>query len=437
MMPAADIHDSRGHLSALGQRIRVPPITWLMSQALRRPEMVSLAAGFTDNEFLPVEEVRAVLDRILVGQDRARRALQYGPGSGDDRLRELTAARLGSLDGKGPPVDPDSVLITNGSQQFLYMAVEALCDEGDVILVEDPTYFVFLSIMQSRGILGRGVAMEPDGLCASSLECVLERLEREGMLPRVKFLYSVTYFQNPTGRTTSLERKRRALEVLRRWEPRVGHPLYYLEDVAYRELGFPEFALPPSSLALEEHRDRVILTGTYSKPFATGIRVGFASLPPSLLDVVRRIKGNHDFGTSNLLQQILAEALESGIYDRHISGTAPHYRQKGEVMNRAIAEHFPSAVRVTRAQGGLCLWASLPGRIPTGPDSSFCRQALDRGVLYVPGEYAFCSDPGRPMPLSGMRLCFGSAEPGDIETGIGLLGGVIREQYEEEIAAIV
>ncbi len=433
-MDAQGSGDGRGHLSALGRRIRPQPITWLMDQALGRPGLVSLAAGFTDNDFLPVEEVRAILDRILGEEGPARKSLQYGPGPGELRLRELTAARLGEQDRAAPP-DPGSILITHGSQQALYMVLEALCDPGDLILVEDPTYFVLLGIMQGRGIRGRGVAMDPEGIRVDSLEEALRALDREGLLRRLKLLYSVTYYQNPTGRTTLLERKRGALEALRRWEPAAGHPLYYLEDTAYRELGFPGSPSPPSSLALEEHRERILLTGTYSKPFATGIRVGFACLPSPILEAVARIQGSHDFGTSHLLQRIVSEALRSGIYDRHVRRTAPLYARKGEAMNRAIDEHFPPWAEATRAQGGLCLWADLPGDVPTGPDSPLCRQALERGVLYVPGEYAFCPDPGRRTPGSGMRLSFGSSGAGDIAAGIRILGQAMREAREGRAAA--
>ena len=161
---------------------------------------------------------------------------------------------------------PERLMITGGSQQLLYMTVEALCDEGDIVLVEDPTYFVFLSILQSRGLRARGVRLERDGLDLAHLETVLQRLKRSGELRRVKALYLVSYFQNPTGVTTSFEKKRGILKLLKKFERAAGHPIYLIEDAAYRELRFkgPDIQ---SALMVPGAADRVIYTGTYSKPY--------------------------------------------------------------------------------------------------------------------------------------------------------------------------
>src|SRR4029077_7229158 len=149
------------------------------------------------------------------------------------------------------------------------------------------------------------------------LEQVLGALKRSGELRRVKALYVVSYFQNPTGVTTSLAKKAAALKLLQRFERAAGHPIYLLEDAAYRELRFKGVDVK-SALAVKGSRDRVIYTGTYSKPFATGTRVGFGILPEPVFSAALCIKGNHDFGTSNLLQQLLARALSSGRYERHL-----------------------------------------------------------------------------------------------------------------------
>src|SRR5512140_588486 len=140
-------------LSALGRRTEAPPISWLMALALARPKLISLAAGFTDNDSLPVHEVRDLLDELLSSRKVGQAALQYGTTAGDPTLRQLTAQRLKSLDGpsRGQTLySPNRTLITSGSQQMLYMTTEALCDPGDVVLVEDPTYFVYLGILQSH-----------------------------------------------------------------------------------------------------------------------------------------------------------------------------------------------------------------------------------------------------------------------------------------------
>jgi 2-aminoadipate transaminase len=451
-------------LSKLGRRTAVPPISWLMQTALTRPRLISLAAGFTDNATLPVEISRKLLNDILRSPKTGRPALQYGITAGETNLRALTAKHLQKLDLGGTPwrrpklemgrrhaVPPanyssERVIITGGSQQLLYMTLEALCDEGDIILVEDPTYFVFLSILQSRGIKARGVKLERDGIDLAHLEKVLTRLKKSGELRRVKALYLVTYFQNPTGATTSLAKKSAALKLLKKFERAAGHPIYLLEDAAYRELSFAstpsprpggeragvrgfefETNVPPTALTLPGAAERVIYTGTYSKPYAPGARVGFGILPEPLFTTVQRIKGNHDFGTANLLQQLLARALATGLYDRHVAKVQKNYARKARVMKQALAEHFPANVEIWESGGGLYFWARLPNGISAGVKSKVFQTALKNDVLYVPGELCYADDPSRAKPDNEMRISFGSASGENIRKGIARLGKVLRK----------
>jgi 2-aminoadipate transaminase len=416
-------------LSILGRRTAMPPISWLMQTALTRPKLISLAAGFTDNPTLPVELSRQLLNEILRDKKTGQPALQYGITAGENNLRQLTAKHLQKLDGansKSKNHSPERLMITGGSQQLLYMTLEALCDEGDIILVEDPTYFVFLSILQSRGIRARGVKLERDGIDLANLEKVLTRLKKTGELRRVKALYLVSYFQNPTGVTTSFAKKSGALKILKKFARAAGHPIYLLEDAAYRELNFTGVDTP-SALTVRGAAERVIYTGTYSKPFAPGARVGFGILPEPLFTTVQRIKGNHDFGTANLLQQLLARALEAGLYDRHVAKIEKRYGQKARVMKQALAERFPASVEIWESGGGLYFWARLPRGISAGVKSKVFQTALKNDVLYVPGELCYADDPSRVKPDNEMRISFGSASEENIREGIKRLGKVLKK----------
>jgi 2-aminoadipate transaminase len=432
-------------LSKMGQRTGVPPISWLMHAALSRPKLISLAAGFTDNTTLPVEISRKLLNDILRSPKTGQPALQYGVTAGAENLRQLTAKHLQKLDLGGKPFrrpklkmgrrhavppenySPERVLITGGSQQLLYMTLEALCDEDDLILVEDPTYFVFLSILQSRGLKARGVKLERDGIDLAHLEKVLTQLKRSGELCRVKALYLVTYFQNPTGATTSLAKKSAALKLLKKFERAAGHPIYLLEDAAYRELRFNHGADVPTALTLPGAKDRIIYTGTYSKPYAPGARVGFGILPEPLFTTIERIKGNHDFGTANLLQQLIAGALATGLYDKHVAKVQKNYARKARVMKSALVEHFPASVEIWESGGGLYFWARLPKEISAGVESKVFLNALKNDVLYVPGELCYADDPSRVKPDNEMRLSFGSASEENIRIGIARLGKVLKK----------
>jgi len=439
-------------LSQLGQRTEAPPISWLMQLTLDHPHLISLAAGFTDTESLPFEEARELLDEILAAPRSRRIALQYGTTGGDPHLRRLTADRLWKLDSaEGAPFSaradgptnaegaqrsslvaakedysPDRILITNGSQQLLYLLAECLCDPGDIVLVEDPTYFVYLGIAQSRGFSCRGIRLEADGIDLSHLEHTLEGLRRSGELKRVKMLYLVSYWQNPTGITTSFVKKAAALEILRRFERASGHPIYLLEDAAYRELRFAGDDVA-SALAAEGAKERVIYTGTYSKPFATGARVGFGILPKALMTVVSRVKANHDFGTSSLLQQLLCRALATCRYERHLPALRRRYARKAATMTEAMREHFPAAVRWQEPGGGLYVWAKCPRPVRSGVNSRLFKRALEREVLYVPGELCYADDPARRKPNHEMRISFGNATEADIRAGIARLGRTLGE----------
>jgi 2-aminoadipate transaminase len=417
-------------LSTLSRRTKEPPISWLMATALANPNLISLAAGFTDQASLPVKETTDLVHELLCSPKTGPAALQYGTTIGDPVLRELTASRLKHLD-EVPAASPavwsaERMIITNGSQQMLYMVTEALCDPGDVVLVEDPSYFVYLGILQSHGVHARGVRMEQDGLDLAHLEQVLEGLRRKGRLARLKLLYLVSYYQNPTGITTSFEKKQGALKLLRQFERLAGHPLYLLEDAAYRELRFRGEHVK-SALAADPSDERVIYTGTYSKPFATGARVGFGLLPKAVYTPVVRIKGNHDFGSSNLLQQLLTRALACGIYESHLAVLRNRYAQKAKIMRKHLHQQFPPAVEWREPQGGLYFWPRLPHRLKSGPHSRLFQEALKKNVLYVPGQLCYAEDPSRPKPNNEMRLSFGAASERNICTGIERLGKALHQ----------
>lgn len=398
-----------------------------MKLTLDRPELVSLAAGFTDNESLPVAEVRALVADLERDDAGARAALQYGTTIGDPELRRLTLERVRAQDGLAPgaALTADDVVITNGSQQFLYLVSEVLCDPGDIVLVEDPTYFVYLGICEALGIDARPVRMEGDGISLEDLERVLEELKASGRIKRLKLAYLVTYFQNPTGRTTSSEKKREALALLRDCEKAAGHPVFVLEDAAYRDLRFdgPD---TPSLLTLDTTHERVIYANTYTKPFATGLKVGYGMLPRPLLRPVLRTKGNHDFGTANFNQRLMALALKTGVYARHLPVLQAAYRRRRDLMSAALRRQMPEWVNWQEVRGGLYYWAELPERADTSREGPIFRAALEADVLYVPGDLCFAGMPSGPRPRNCMRLSFGGTPSHQIEEGVRRLGDVLK-----------
>ncbi len=392
-----------------------------MKLTLERPQLISLAAGFTDNATLPAEEVNRITREILRRPKTAQSALQYGTTIGLPQLRRELLGRWQQQDRyvrQRSPVTSDHIVVTNGSQQLLYLVTEVLCDPGDIVLVEDPTYFVYLGIVQAMGLRPFGF----DSVAA--LESKLEHLKRQRLLPRLKLLYLITYFQNPTGRTWSLEDKREAMAVVRRYERAAGHPIYIVEDAAYRDMRL-EGKDVPSFKMLDPRNERVVYANTLTKPFATGIKIGYGILPAALMRAVLNSKGNHDFGSSNFLQAILARALATGVYERHLAAVAAAYRLKRDAMLQALDRFLSTSIRYHQPRGGLYIWLELDAGTRTGASSKLFRRALDAGVLYVPGEMCFCNDPTRPIPRNCIRLSFGAPGPKQIRQGIKLLADSI------------
>ena len=171
----------------------------------------------------------------------------------------------------------------------------------------------------------------------------------------------------------------------------------------------------------------MIYAGTFTKPFATGARVGYGVLPEPVFTAVKHIKGNHDFGTANLLQKLFVRALASGIYEQQVARLQKRYAHKARVMKLAIKKHFPPAVEWREPEGGLYFWARLPHGRSSGMKSKVFSTALKNDVLYVPGEICYADDPARRKPDHEMRISFGNASEADIREGIKRLGKVLKK----------
>ncbi len=365
-------------LSFSSKALRTPesPISFYMEQAIENPALISLAAGLVDGASLPVGPVADAAARLLADPRTARAALQYGTTQGYLPLREKIVHHLSELDSSARVVKPQAakysandVVVTTGSQQLLYLLSEILLDAGDIVITEAPSYFVYHSVLASGDVRVLTVPMDDEGMRTGDLARLLDALDRAGELPRVKLIYVVDYFQNPSGRTLSLERRRELLEIVESY--RRHQRILILEDAAYRELRFEGDDLP-SIKSLDERNEFVVYAGTFSKPCAPGLKTGYAVMPSELIEPLVRLKGNHDFGSNNLAQFLLDELLQSGAYARHVEFLRGVYRQKRDAMRDALAREFgdlPGATW-TRPRGGLFVWLSLPETIVSGPSGS-------------------------------------------------------------------
>lgn len=411
-------------LSAKARRTGEQPISRLMYEAVTRPEVISLAAGLVDHESLPTDAVRECIETVLAADASGRAALQYGTTPGLAELREAMLAHLEGLDGLTRDdwrVTPDHVVVTTGSQQGLYLVTDALVDPGDIVITSAPSYFVYTHALASFGADVRTVPMDAGGMCVDALETLLAMLAATGELDRLKLIYCVSYFQNPTGISLAADRRARLVEMVQRYSR--SHRIALVEDAAYRELRY-DGADAPSLKSFDRDNDFVVLAATFSKPFSPGLKTGVLVLPDGLVAPVLWQKGNHDFGSQNFVQHVLLEALRSGAYERHVAQLRETYAAKRDVMLAALEAHLGELPQVSwvRPGGGLYVWLTLPRGQDAGPDSALWQRCLDEGVMYVPGVYCYSPGEDGAAPTNEIRLSFGVASTEQITEGIRRLG---------------
>ena len=432
--PAFPLSDG---LSARTATARGGAISYLMRQAVEHPECLSLAAGLVDRASLPVDLARDLAADLLGDPEAARDALQYGHTAGNERLRAAVAELFAGLEGRtgggaaglNPAAPGGRVVLTNGSQQFLSLAAEVLLDPGDICLVAAPTYFVMLGVL--AGVGARAVSVDTDGhgMRPDGLERRLTELEAAGELPRVKLIYLVPEFENPSGVRLAADRRAAIVRLAGRFSK--THRVRILEDSAYRELrydGDPYPSVWSCDTGGDVTGSRVLYTQTFSKSFAPGLRVGFGILPPDLVGPVLDRKGNEDFGSSHLTQHLVLRALESGRYAGHVASVRAAYRAKRDALLAGLDEHLGDLPGVSwlRPDGGLYVWATLPDGVETGFDSPLFRTAAEREhVMYVPGELCHAKQPG-PVPTNQMRLSFGVLAPDALHEAAARLGRAVR-----------
>jgi len=422
---------SRSAAVQLSQRalgIAQQPIADLMARALANPQLISLAAGFVDQQTLPNEATQGALESIFADPQQARAALQYGTTPGYPPLREALLDRFlqcERLTAEQAHLSVEQVVVAAGSNALLHLVGEVLFDPGDIVLCAAPTYLVYLGTVSTHGAQAIGVTTDEHGIQPEALDEQLADLARSGQLPRVKAVYVVSYFDNPCGVSLPADRRIQLIEICRRWS--VEHRIYLIEDAAYRELRYDGDDLP-SIRHFDDAGDTVVTTGTFSKSFSPGIRVGWALLPPALVGPVCEHKANIDFGSPNLMQHLMARVLEMGLLDGHIERLRDGYRTKLQTMLDAADELLAPIEEIDwiRPSGGLYVWARLPESIRTGPSGKLFDRAVAEGVLYVPGEY-FYPPAGMPTAYNTIRLSFGVQPCESIRLGIEALARAIEQ----------
>lgn len=367
------------------------------------PQVISLAGGNPAPELFPNEELADIAAELLRTQPVL--SLQYGVTEGYMPLREMVKARLQKTEHIG--TDDDDVIIVSGGQQGIELSTKALINEGDAVIVEEPSFIGALNAFRSYNAQLVGVEMDEDGMN-------IEALERAAASHKnAKIIYTIPTFQNPMGATMSLEKRRAVYEVARKYN------LIIIEDNPYGELTFDGVKLP--TIKSMDTDGRVIYCGSFSKILAPGLRVGFLCANKAIVQKVVVGKQVSDVHTAMLPQLLASEYMARYDLDAAIVKMRANYAHKCSVMLGAIERYFPQDIFYTRPRGGLFIWCDLGHGIDTQALSSTC--AANK-VVYVPG-CTFMVD--MDAPRSTLRLNYSTMDDERIEEGISRLGKIFSE----------
>jgi 2-aminoadipate transaminase len=371
------------------------------------PDVISFAGGLPGADLFPLDEFRAACDRVL--RETGPHALQYSTTEGERPLREMIARHTTRY---GITVSTDNVLITSGSQQALDLIGRVFLNPGDHVLVERPTYLGALQAWSAYQAEYLTAGTDADGMRIDDLEAAL----RGGP----KFIYALPNFQNPTGVTLSLERRRALIRLADE------HGIPILEDDPYGQLRYEGDHLPPLVTLDAEYRGltrsgysgNVVYLSTFSKTLAPGLRLGWIIGPADVIQRLAQAKQGADLHTSTLVQMLAYEVARSGFLDRHVRRLRTAYTERRDAMLSAMAATWPASVTWTKPAGGLFIWAALPERLDA---AEVLRAALAEKVAFVPGSPFFPDGSGKHT----LRLNFTNSTPPVIEDGIARLGRVI------------
>jgi 2-aminoadipate transaminase len=410
-------------LSRAGHLMQESAIRRMGTLIAQKRDIISFAPGYPAPETFPWHELQEIARELLTGTDGS--VLQYGPTRGFRPLLENIAGIMGQ---RGVATGLDRLLVTSGSQQGLDLVARVLLDPGDVALVELPTYTG--AITAFRNVQGEmvGVRQEGDGIDLEDLERVHARLKSAGR--RVRFLYVVPNFQNPTGLLIGLDKRRRLLE----WAAR--RDVLLVEDDPYRELFFEDSTTDADvrPIKADDEEGRVIYLSSFSKTLAPGFRVAWIDAPPPLASKFEMAKQAADLLTGSLDQRIVFEACRRGVLQRQLPSLRRHYQHKRDVMVQALRASLDTSVSWPAPRGGFFLWASLPSGIDA--DRMLAR-AVEHGVIYVAGDAFFVGTPrdgDDDSHASGrknlVRLSFSAPTADRIREGVSRLAATIRDELD-------
>lgn len=376
----------------------------------QQPDIISFGGGLPAPELFPLKEIEAACQRVL--ETNGARALQYGTTEGELGLRTWLAESQSRPDLR---VEPDNVLITNGSQQALDLLGKLFVETDSCVMTSEPTYLGALQAWNVYEACYVTIPQDADGMLVDEIP----RRLAEGHQPRL--VYVLPNFHNPAGTTMPLERRLRLVEIARE------HDLILVEDDPYGELRFEGEEITHLYRLAPE---RTIYLSTFSKILAPGFRLGSITAPKEIVRKFVQAKQGADLNTAVFSQLVVADVCQSGLIPRHVQTIRRVYRERRDAMLAAMGEHWPEGCSWTRPHGGLFLWARVPAPLDT---AEMLPRVVERKVAYVPGMAFY---PGEQGGHDAMRLNFSYAGIPDINEGIRRLGQAFKAELAGRRGAV-
>jgi len=377
-----------------------------MLKLTQKPEVISFAGGLPAPELFPVEEMKKTLAKVM--DEYGKVALQYGPTEGFEPLRVKILDRMAKV--KVNNLTTDNILITSGSQQGLDFMAKTFIDPGDVILCESPTYLGAINAFKAYEPRFVEIETDDDGMIIEDLERALKENEN------VKFIYVNPDFQNPSGRTMSIERRKGLVQLANKYNVAI------VEDNPYGELRFEGEIYP--AIKHYDTEGRVIFLGTFSKVFSPGVRLGWIAADKEVLHKFVLIKQGADLQSSTLDQIAVYKFLEDYDIEAHIEKIKKVYKRRKDLMLNTIKEEFPEGIKVTNPDGGLFTWVVLPEHINA---RELAMKALEKNVAFVPGG-SFFPNGGHENTF---RVNYSNMQEDRIVEGVKRLAEVLKEALKE------
>lgn len=377
----------------------------LILTSSERPELISFAGGLPAPELFPIEELKVASQAVLTEDGPA--SLQYSATEGYIPLRKAVLKRMEAI---GVRSNLQQVMITSGSQQAIDLTGRVFLDEGDTILCESPTYLAAINAFNVYNANIVEVEMDRDGMKMDVLE---KRLQEN---PQAKIIYTIPDFQNPTGRTLSLERRKRMIELANQYD------VLILEDNPYGAIRFSGAPIPP--IKHFDTEGRVIFLSTFSKIFAPGLRLGWICAEGEFIEKYIAFKESADMHSDGFAQRITAKYMELYDIDLHIEKIKAVYSERSEVMLECVDQYFPSSISYVKPEGGLFLWIELPAWADAGKIALKC---LEKNVAIIPGDAFFASETSK----NTIRLNFSNTPEERIIEGMKRIGEVLHLEFDQ------